>query len=199
VTAEQSSAGSGAGSDPDPEERASDHSDRPDRDHAPDVPENLTVVLIAAVAENGVLGRGGTMPWHYPEDLRQFQETTMGHPVVLGRRTFESILDRLDEPLPGRTNLVLTTRDLDFPAGAMAVGSVEEALAAASERSEVVYVAGGASVYRQLLPLADRLVITEIHECYEGDARFPEYDRSEWVERDRDDREELSFVEYERA
>ena len=123
-------------------------------------------------------------------DLESLAKMPAGTVQVLGAEDalFAHLHGGAPSPKHGMFNVQgdrLTTRDIDLPAGAMAVGSVEEALAAASERSEVVYVAGGAPVYRQLLPLADRLVITEIHECYEGDTRFPEYDRSEWVERDR--------------
>lgn len=159
--------------------------------------DDLDVVLVAAVAENGVIGADGELPWHYPEDLRHFKETTVGHPVICGRRTYESIVDRLGEPLPGRTNVVLTTGDLDLPDGAVRAGSIDEALAAARETgSDVAYVVGGASVYEQFLDLADRLVLTEIHESHEGDTYFPGVDWSEWAVLDRDDREELSFVEY---
>jgi dihydrofolate reductase len=165
--------------------------------------DDVTVVLVAAVAENGVIGADGGMPWHHPEDLRRFKETTTGHPVVMGRRTYESIVDRLGEPLPGRTSVVLSTRDLDLPGGAVLASSVEEALSLAREDCEergvsTVYVAGGGSVYEQFLPPADRLVLTEVHASPEGDTRFPEWDREAWREVERDDRDELSFVTYER-
>lgn len=173
---------------------------------------DTTVALVAAVADNGVIGREGGLPWHYPADLRRFKETTMGHPVVMGRRTYESIVDRLGEPLPGRTNVVLTTRPLDLPAGAVRADSVDAALSAAqgalaSTRGApagdgpdepVVYVAGGACVYEQFLPLADRLVLTELREAYEGDAYFPDVDWANWEAVERDEREEFAFVTYER-
>ncbi|MEF8773948.1 MAG: dihydrofolate reductase [Halobacteriales archaeon] len=173
---------------------------------APPAAEDLQVVLVAAVAENRVIGRDGAMPWHYPADLERFREATMNHPVVMGRRTFEAIVDRLGEPLPGRTTVVLTTRDLDLPAGAVRAGGIEEALETAREAlaerhpdaDRTAYVAGGASVYEQFLPLADRLLITEIPENPDGDARFPEIDPHVWRETDREDRDELSFVTYER-
>jgi dihydrofolate reductase len=158
--------------------------------------DDLEVVLIAAVAHDGVIGADGAMPWHYPEDLRHFKETTMGHPVICGRRTYESIVDRIGGPLSGRSNVVLTSRDLELPDGALAVGSIAEALAVARDAGDVVYVIGGASVYEQFLALADRMVRTEIHERYEGDTHFPAVDWDEWEELERDDREDLSFVEY---
>jgi dihydrofolate reductase len=164
------------------------------------MPDDLTIALVAAVADNGVIGRDGGMPWHHPEDLAQFKETTMGHPVVMGRVTYEGIVEDLGEPLPGRTSVVLTGRDLDLPEGAVAVGSVEAALSVAREAlaadQSTVYVAGGATVYEQFLPLADRMVLTEVHEEPDGDTCFPAVDWSNWQERERDDREDLSFVTY---
>ena len=155
-------------------------------------------VLVAAVADNGVIGREGGMPWHLPEDLRHFKETTMGHPVVMGRRTYESIAAQLDGPLPGRTSVVLTRGDLDAPEKVVVARGVEEALDAASQVDEVAFVIGGATVYEQFLELADRMILTEIHDEFEGDTYFPEFDESEWREVERDEREGLSFVTYER-
>ena len=158
------------------------------------------IVLIAAVAENGVIGDDGGMPWHYPADLRRFKEATMGHPVVLGRRTYESIVAELGEPLPGRTNVVLSTRDLDLPEGAILADGVETALedAEAAPGGETVYVAGGATVYEQFLPRADGLLLTEIPESPDGDTRFPDWSTEEWREVSREREGELSFVTYER-
>ena len=162
----------------------------------------MRLTLIAAVAENGVIGAEGGMPWHYPADLERFKETTMGHPVVVGRRTYESIASRLGGPLPGRTNVVLSRQsDLGLPEGAVHAPDVEAALstaeAALDDDQETVYVAGGAAVYEQLLSEADELHITEIPERPDGDARFPEFD-AEWVEVDRETAGELSFVTYRR-
>ncbi|MEF8788982.1 MAG: dihydrofolate reductase [Haloarculaceae archaeon] len=159
------------------------------------------VVLIAAVAENGVIGDDGGMPWHYPADLRRFKETTTGHPVVLGRKTYESIVADLGGPLPGRTNVVLSTRALDLPEGAVLAGSVEAALDAAREApgGETVYVAGGATVYEGFLPFADRLELTEIPESPDGDTRFPEWSREAWIAVERVEEGDLAFVTYERA
>jgi dihydrofolate reductase len=170
-----------------------------DVSEGPDV--EAEVVLIAAVAENGVIGDSGGMPWHYPADLRRFKEATTGHPVVLGRRTYESIVDGLGGPLPGRTNVVLSTRDLDLPEGAVLAGSVEAALDAAADApgGGTVFVAGGATVYEQFLPVADRLELTEIPESPDGDTRFPEWSRADWAEVERDDEGDLVFVTYARA
>jgi len=160
---------------------------------------DVEIALIAAVAENGVIGVDGGMPWHYPTDLAHFKETTMGHPVILGRRTYESIAARLDGPLPGRTSIVLTQSGVDAPADVVQVESVEAAVEAAAETgAAVAYVAGGATVYEQFLPRADRFVVTEVPESPDGDTFFPEWDREAWVERERESAEELSFVTYER-
>ncbi|MFB6227441.1 MAG: dihydrofolate reductase [Halobacteriales archaeon] len=163
----------------------------------------MHITLIAAVAANGVIGADGEMPWHYPADLRHFKKTTMGHPVIMGRRTFESVVDRIDGPLPGRTSVVLTRRGID-PAitdgDVIVVASVASAVAAAEETgADVAYVVGGASVYEQFLPRGDRLVLTEIDEPYEGDTYFPEFDEAAWTETAREEAGDLSFVTYERS
>lgn len=159
---------------------------------------SLTVTLVAAVAANGVIGADGGMPWYYPEDLKHFKRTTVGHPVVMGRTTYESIVARIDGPLPDRLNVVLSSRELDLPEGAVHASSVDAALDVASQHGDEVFVVGGATVYEQLLDRADRLVLTEIHEAHEGDTYFPSWDRENWVEVDREDRDALSFVTYER-
>ncbi|KTG08377.1 dihydrofolate reductase [Haloprofundus marisrubri] len=162
----------------------------------------IQVALIAAVAENGVIGADGDMPWHYPEDLAQFKQTTMGHPVVMGRRTYESIARQLGGPLPGRTNIVLSRSEMDLPEGAVHADSVDAAMNIArelvGEDGGTVFVVGGATVYEQFLPRADRLVLTEIHESFEGDTEFPRFDREAWVEVDREEHDEFDFVEYRR-
>ncbi|WP_318569477.1 dihydrofolate reductase [Salinigranum marinum] len=164
----------------------------------------VTFVLVAAVAENRVIGRGGEMPWHLPADLRHFKETTTGHPVVMGRRTYDSIAAQLDGPLPERHSVVLSSRDLDLPEGATVVDSVDAARRAAGRAAarmgvDTVYVVGGETVYEQFLPLADGLVLTELHDAYEGDTVFPVYDPGEWIEVDRDPHDGFDFVSYERA
>ncbi|WP_440007107.1 dihydrofolate reductase [Halomicrococcus sp. SG-WS-1] len=169
----------------------------------------MDLVLVAAVAENGVIGRDGGMPWHYPADLEHFKETTTGHPVVMGRTTYESIAADLGGPLPDRTNVVLSRSDPDLPDDVVVVESVDAAVEAAERAAEarvvdVAYVVGGASVYEQFIPRADAMVLTEIHDAYEGDTRLPGWSEDDgwnaegWTEVERDDREELSFVRYER-
>lgn len=161
------------------------------------------IALIAAVAENRVIGHEKEMPWHISEDLQRFKRLTTGHPVILGRRTYETVLEALGEPFPGRTSVVLTSQSLDLPPAAVVANSVGEAIelaaADASAREvDTIYVAGGGRVYEQFLPHATRLVLTEIHDTYEGDTRFPAWDEDEWVEVDREEHEAFDFATYER-
>lgn len=166
---------------------------------------DLELVGIVAVAENGVIGRDGEMPWHIPADLQHFKETTMDHPIIMGRVTYEGILETLGEPLPGRTTIVLTSRDLETPENAVIAGSLEGALEAAeraAERhdgAERAFVAGGATVYEQFLPALDRLLVTEVHDEPVGDTYFPDRDRDAFEEVSRDERDGFAFVEYVRG
>jgi dihydrofolate reductase len=162
----------------------------------------MKLTLVAAVAENGVIGVDGEMPWHYPEDLERFKQLTIGHPVIVGRRTHESIVDRLGGPLPDRTSIVLSRRDsLDLSEDAIHARSVEEALEAAEsalgDDQQTVHVIGGESVYEAFLDRADELRVTEIPETPDGDTRFPEIG-PEWEEQDRETVGELAFVTYRR-
>ncbi|ADD06540.1 dihydrofolate reductase [Natrialba magadii ATCC 43099] len=175
-------------------------------DTDPVVEPDHELVGIVAVADNGVIGKDGDMPWHIPEDLQHFKETTMAHPVIMGRVTYESIVDALGEPLPGRTTVVLTSRDLETPENAVVAhdlqSAVEEAAAAADERhdgADRVFVAGGATVYEQYLPALDRLIVTEVHEEPDGDTQFPDWDRTDFDEVERDEHDGFAFVEYVRT
>ncbi len=150
-------------------------------DHRPPL-----IALIAAVARNGVIGRGNTMPWHLPEDLRHFRETTQGHAVLMGRRTWESLPPKV-RPLPGRRNLVLTQQPQWQAEGAEPVPSLDGALARLSGQPRV-FVMGGAAVYAAALPLADELWLTEIDADFDGDVHFPPVDRSRFVEVSRERR-----------
>jgi dihydrofolate reductase len=157
------------------------------------------IYLVAAVAANGIIGRDGKLPWHLPEDLKHFKRVTMGHPVVMGRKTWES----LNGPLPGRENIVIT-RQAGYQAPGAAVASSLEAALALCAGVPVVCVIGGEQVFRDSLPVAAGLVMTEIHKDFAGDARFPAYDRSKWKETQREahtaaDGMRFDFVLYERA
>ena len=131
--------------------------------------------IIVAVARNGVIGDKNTLLWHISEDLRHFKSLTSGHPVVMGRRTFES----LGRPLPNRTNVVISHRDLEIP-GCRVVHSLDEALALFPSGEEEVFVIGGAQVYAEALPRADRFYLTRVERDYEGDTRFPAWDEGAW-------------------
>ena len=133
------------------------------------------LTLIAAVARNGVIGKDNALPWRLSEDLKRFKALTMGHPIVMGRKTWES----LGRPLPGRSNIVIT-RTKDYRAeGATVVHTIDEALATAQDAAEV-FVIGGAEIYTMTLPHADCLQLTELAADFEGDVRFPSFDRSQW-------------------
>ncbi len=136
------------------------------------------LALIAAVAANGVIGSDNALPWRLPEDLKRFKALTLGHPVIMGRKTFESI----GRPLPGRRNLVIT-RNAGYRAdGCEVLGSLEAALAACAGSTDEVFVIGGAQIYAEALPLAQRLYLTEIRRDYPGDARFPDWSHAQWHE-----------------
>ena len=168
----------------------------------------MQVVLIAAVAENGVIGRGGTMPWRLKSDMRHFRALTLGRPVVMGRKTYQSLSIK---PLPGRTNIVVT-RDARFTApGVLVAPSLEGALDAGrgdALRRGVgeIMVIGGAEIYAQAVRFAARLELTEIHASPEGDTRFPPIDPAVWRETARtshpagpDDDVAYDFVSYLKA
>jgi dihydrofolate reductase len=141
------------------------------------------ISIIAAVARNRAIGRANRMPWRLPEDLKRFRRLTLGHAVVMGRRTFDSI----GKPLPGRDNIVVTrSRDWSHP-GCRAADSIEAALGS-TPTSQEAFVIGGAEIYRLALPRAARLYLTEIERDFDGDAFFPEFDRSRWREVSRESR-----------
>ena len=142
----------------------------------------MIVSLVAAVAANGVIGRDGDLPWRIPEDLRHFKAVTLGKPVIMGRKTWQSI----GRPLPGRRNIVVT-RDASFAApGAEIADSLDAALAMTADAAEVCVIGGG-EIYAQALPYGDRLYLTEIAATVAGDVHFPAFDRAVWQETDRTD------------
>ncbi len=148
----------------------------------------MKISLVWAMAQNRVIGRNNQLPWYLPEDLKYFKRITLGKPVIMGRKTFDSI----GKPLPGRTNIVVTrNRDWSFE-GVRIVDSLEAARELCEnltivDGTEEAMIIGGAEIYRQAMPLADRLYLTEVHADVEGDATFPEFDRSQWQEIARED------------
>jgi len=157
--------------------------------------------LIAAVARNHVIGNNNQLLWHLPEDMRHFRETTRGKPVIMGRKTWESLPDSF-RPLPGRLNIVVSRNTAYQAPGATLVGSLKRAIVLAEDKPEV-FVIGGEELYLQALPIADRLYLTEIEDAFEGDAFFPEVLEQEWEEISRRVQEgksglRFSFVVYQR-
>jgi dihydrofolate reductase len=160
----------------------------------------MRISIIVAVARNGVIGAGNRLPWRLSGDLKHFKAVTMGKPVIMGRKTHESI----GKPLPGRTNIVLTRRRGYVAEGCTVVHNAEEALGAAGGAEECMVI-GGAAVYRMFLPLAGRLYLTRVEAEAEGEVRFPEYRPEAWKEISKegfpaDDKNEYpyTFIVYER-
>src|SRR6266850_521406 len=155
------------------------------------------IYLVAAVAANGVIGANGKLPWHFPEDLKHFKRLTLGHPVIMGRRTWES----LGKPLADRENIVVS-RSAGYDAPGAAVASSLGAALALCAGEPVAFVIGGEQLFAESLPIAAGLVLTEIYRDYEGDTQFPRYDRSRWRETQREhhtaaDGTKFDFVLYE--
>jgi len=156
------------------------------------------VYLVAAVASNGIIGANGKLPWHIPEELRHFKRLTLGHPVIMGRRTWES----LKGPLPQRENIVVTRR-AGYEAEGAAVASSLEAALAMCIGEPVAFVIGGTQLFEEAMPIAAGMVLTEIQRDYDGDTWFPKWDRRQWRESQREahtaeDGTRFDFVLYER-
>ena len=141
----------------------------------------MKISLIAAMASNRVIGLNNQMPWHLSADLKKFKTITMGSPILMGRKTYESI----GRPLPGRTNIIIS-RNPDYQQpDCLVYQDLNLALARAGQLAEEVFIIGGAKLYESLLPRADKLYLTEINQAFEGDTWFPEWQRDEWQELER--------------
>ena len=159
------------------------------------------ITIIVAKSENNVIGNDNQLIWHLPNDLKHFKQLTSGHPIIMGRKTYESI----GKPLPNRTNIVIT-RNKDWnPEGVLVVNSLQDAIEKSKEIDEEVYIIGGGNIYEQAMDWADALEVTEVHHSFEGDTRFPAIDEKIWkeVSRERFEKDEnnefdYSFVRYER-
>ena len=159
----------------------------------------MKLAMIAAVAENNAIGINNKMPWYLPGDLRYFKAITMGKPIIMGRKTFDS----LRKPLPGRTNIVITRDKNWHHEGVKVVHSLDDAIDLAASiatinGNEEIMVIGGEQIYRMAMDRADRLYLTRVYQSFEGDAFFPEIDESEWLEVSRqdlcsEDKEPLKF------
>lgn len=153
-------------------------------------------IIIAAVAENNVIGKDGDIPWHYSEDMKHFKQKTTGNTVIMGRKTFQSLPDSF-KPLPDRQNIVLTRSDFSPQSESVTVAnSLDEAWVRAN--NEKVFIIGGEGVYEQSLEQTDKMILTEIKGEYEGDTYFPEWNEEKWRETEREEKNEFSFVEHER-
>lgn len=138
------------------------------------------LAFVVAMDANRLIGRDNALPWRLPDDMRWFRDVTMGKPCIMGRKTYDSLPARF-RPLPGRQNIVVT-RNRDYRApGALVVHSVEDAIEAAGAAEEVIIV-GGAELFRSLMPIVDRLYLTQVHGAAEGDVYFPEFDAAQWRE-----------------
>jgi len=153
------------------------------------------ISIMAALTSNYVIGKDGKLPWHLPEDLKLFQKYTKDHTVIMGRKTYESILDRIQKPLPHRRNIVISTTLQDSKVEI--VHSVEEALQKAQHDTES-FIIGGEKVYARALQYADRLYLSHIRTCYAGDTFFPRYDAREWLPIHEEDKTIFTFVIYDR-
>ena len=151
------------------------------------------ITLVAALADNRVIGRDGGMPWHLPGDLARFRALTMGHTLVMGRKTFESI----GRALPGRSTIVVTRAQAWSADGVTVAHSIDEAIEAAGDTR--VFVAGGGEIYAETIDRADRLELTQVHRTVDGDTYFPSIDRRRWRPTATDARDGYTFVRYERV
>ena len=137
----------------------------------------MLLSAITAIAQNNVIGKNNQLPWHLPADMRYFKNTTMGHVVIMGRKTYESFT----KALPGRTNIVVTRQKGYQPADALVVHSLDEAVNLAKAQGETeAFILGGAQIYAESMPLLDRLYLTRIYADFEGDTVFPEFDPKQW-------------------
>lgn len=141
----------------------------------------MKISLIVAMASNQAIGLNGKMPWHLSADLKNFKKITLGYPIIMGRKTFESI----GKPLPGRTNLIISRNSQYQAAGCITLMSLAQALDYASQQADNVFVIGGAEIYQAALPLAQTIYITEIHQSFPGDTFFPRFNRHQWIETQR--------------
>lgn len=162
---------------------------------------NPKITLIVAKAENNVIGNDNQLIWHLPNDLKRFKALTTGHPILMGRKTYDSI----GRPLPNRTNIVITRNSEWNQEGILTADSLEKAIEIAQEIDSEIFIIGGGNIYEQALNFADVLEVTEVHQDFKGDTKFPEIDGNNWKEtfrekhpKDEKHSIEYSFVRYER-
>jgi len=156
----------------------------------------MKIILIAAAAENNALGKDNDLVWHLPDDFKRFKKLTSHHPIIMGRKTFETF----PKPLPNRKHIVITRKD-DYkaPEGIIVVNSLEEAVRAGNIEDETIYVIGGGEIYKLALEQATHIELTRVHETFEADAFFPEIDEKKWkliesIEHPKDERHNYAFT-----
>lgn len=167
---------------------------------------NMIISLIVAVAENGVIGRNNSLPWHLPKDMKFFRDTTFGHCVIMGRKNYDSIPPQY-RPLAGRTNIIVTRQESFKAEGCVVVNSIEEGLDIARKKNESeVFIIGGADIFRQTLDIGDKIYYTKIHHSFPGDVYFPKLDEKKWkliskkeVNADEKNKYPFAFCVYERV
>lgn len=140
------------------------------------------ISLLVAASQNGIIGANNKLPWHLPADLKRFKQLTLGHPIIMGRKTFDSI----GKPLPGRTNIVITRQKGTLCCGTTVANSLEEAMLLCENEKET-FIIGGAEIFKQALPFTDRIYLTTIHKDFEGDTRLFDIDPAAWKETSRED------------
>jgi dihydrofolate reductase len=143
----------------------------------------MKISLIVAMASNRAIGLNGHMPWHLSADLKRFKQVTMGHPIIMGRLTFEAI----GRPLPGRTNIIVSTNPDYLVANCIVVDSVGAAIRYGCQLADEVFVIGGSTLYEATLPIANTLYLTQIDQDFEADTFLPDFDRNDWTEVERED------------
>ncbi len=168
---------------------------------------SIKTSLIVAMAENQCIGKDNQMPWHISDDLKRFKALTTGHPVIMGRKTYESILGYLNKPLPNRTNIVISRTGFENTHDVPIFSDLEQAISHAKSIAETdgeneVFIIGGAQIYTQSIELADSIHLTKVHESVDGDAFFPDFNEQDWQESERADHMEheppYSFITLER-
>jgi len=152
----------------------------------------MKISLIVAMASNRVIGDNDQMPWHLSADLKKFRQITTGFPIIMGRKTYEAI----GKPLPDRTNIIVSTNNDYQLDGCLVFNDIDSALAHAEKLAEQVFIIGGATLYEALLPVADMMYVTEIHQDFIGDTYFPSFDINEWTEIEREDIDNDPSVEF---
>ena len=168
---------------------------------------SIKTSLIVAMAENRCIGKDNQMPWHISDDLKRFKALTTGHPVIMGRKTYESILGYLNKPLPNRTNIVISRAGFDNTHDVPMFSDLKQAIThaesiAQKDGKDEVFIIGGAQIYTQSIALADCLHLTKVHQSVDGDAFFPDFDEQDWQERESTDQLDheppYSFITLER-